>query len=147
MKNLDINKAMYKSWACMKQRCINEKNQDYEMYGGRGITVSDRWLEWKNFEADMEDTWKTGLSLGRIDNEKGYSKENCEWQTPEQQANNRTSNRFIEYLGERRTLSEWCKILGLNPSRTRTRFYSLKWNIDRCFTILEPIKPTGRKYT
>jgi hypothetical protein len=141
-----INKSIYKSWSGMKQRCLNQKNLDYPMYGGRGIKVSKEWINYKDFERDMGMSWKQGTSLGRIDNNKGYFKDNCEWQNPIQQANNRVSSTHIEYKGEVHTLSEWCRLLRLNGGRTRTRYYCMKWSIGRCFTTLDPIKPTGRKY-
>lgn len=68
----------YKSWHSMKQRCLNPNNPSAHNYSERGITVCDRWLDFNNFLADMGER-PENTSLDRIDNDKGYSKENCRW--------------------------------------------------------------------
>lgn len=82
----------YSSWQHMKDRCLNPKNKYYNNYGGRGIIVCDRWMKFENFLEDMGDRTKE-LSLDRIDNNKGYSKENCKWSTRKEQMNNTRRNR------------------------------------------------------
>lgn len=80
---------VYAAWANMKYRCLNPNAQFYHHYGGRGITVCDRWLVFENFRDDMLPTWQKGLSLERTDNDEGYSPENCQWTTMKWQARNR----------------------------------------------------------
>ena len=78
----------YKSWASMMQRCTNPNHVWFRRYGGRGITVSERWREYANFLADMG-LRPAGKSLDRIDNSQGYCAENCRWATAKEQATNR----------------------------------------------------------
>ena len=104
----------YRAWAGMKSRCLNPRNPVYKYYGQRGITVCERWLEkpngFLNFLADMGKCPKD-RSLDRIDNDKGYSPENCRWATKKQQSNNRrwVSNTGIRgvylktYIGKNKT--------------------------------------------
>ena len=70
-----------KTWDGMMQRCHNPNNTKYKDYGGRGIDVCERWKDIKNFIEDMFPAFQEGLSLDRIDNNKGYSLDNCRWTT------------------------------------------------------------------
>jgi len=86
------NSPTYKSWGSMIQRCTNSKATRYKDYGGRGITVCDHWRDFKNFLADMGER-PVGLTLERLDNNKGYSLDNCKWATYFEQCHNRRSYR------------------------------------------------------
>ena len=87
----------YKSWENMKQRCLNPNRPGYRNYGKRGIKVSKEWLRFENFMKDMLPIYKEGLTIERIDNNKGYFKKNCKWITKEQQVLNtrRTTTKKI----------------------------------------------------
>lgn len=82
----------YTAWINMKERCSNSNNPDYFRYGGRGITYDPRWKLYTNFVEDMGNAPR-GLTLNRIDNDKGYYKENCQWATWLEQAQNKGKRR------------------------------------------------------
>ena len=107
------NTREYQVWMQMQQRCYNPSKACYARYGGRGITVCERWRSsFPAFYADMGDA-PAGTTLDRVDNEKGYAPDNCRWATPQEQANNRVTNVVIEHDGKTMTIAEWARHLGL----------------------------------
>jgi len=85
----------YRAWRNMIQRCTNPQHRDYKDYGGRGITVCERWLrEFDMFMEDMGTAPSKELSLDRINNDLGYSPENCKWSTAKEQANNKRNSKL-----------------------------------------------------
>jgi hypothetical protein len=104
----------YHTWGSMIQRVTNPKNNRYADYGGRGITVCWRWMSsFDNFYEDMGKKPK-GTTLGRIDNDGKYCKDNCEWQTAIEQANNKRNNRMFTYQGRTQSVCAWAGELGLD---------------------------------
>jgi hypothetical protein len=104
----------YVVWQNMKDRCYRKKNNRFDRYGGRGIEVCTRWLEsFSNFLEDMGERPEK-MEIDRIDNNKGYYKENCRWATRTQQINNRENTIFVVLDGERIPLSEACELTGTN---------------------------------
>lgn len=112
--------AEYNVWTLMWRRCTNKKLASYRHYGGRGITVCDRWRKFENFFADMGRR-PIGRTIDRKNNNDGYSPENCVWSTWREQQNNRRSNRWITIGGVKRTMSQWARIKGLNVGTVFSR--------------------------
>lgn len=124
---------IYEAWHAMKQRCTNPKHKAYKNYGGRGITVCEEWIEFDNFMRDMYPR-PEGSSLERINNSKGYSKDNCKWATPKEQANNTRSNRRISIFGKEITLTEASSISGLSVQTLSWRLGKLKMTPEEAMT-------------
>lgn len=117
----------------MKTRCNNPRQKEYANYGGRGIKVCERWISFANFLQDMEPTWRSGLTLDRIDTNGNYCPENCRWTTNREQQSNRRNTRVVEYLGEKRTLREWAEVLEIKHSTLKGRYYNTgERNLANC---------------
>ena len=114
----------YEIWQNMKRRCYNEHDARYSRYGGRGITVCDEWKE--DFQAFYDWAQKNGyndsLTIDRIDNNKGYSPENCRWADNKTQCRNRNTNVNIKIGNSTRTLTEWCEIFQLDSAKIFARY-------------------------
>lgn len=126
----------YTLWLNMKQRCTNPNYKNYHIWGGRGITICDRWLN--SFEKFIDDMGKQPvkrMGIDRIDNDKGYYKENCRWATPKQQNNNKRNNRTIHYKGKSQSLKMWCEELNLPYQRIENRFHRGGKTVEEIFTV------------
>lgn len=117
---------LYRTWCMMLDRCYSRKASNYHRYGGRGIDVCRQWQEsFDQFCADVGER-PDGHQLDRIDNDAGYSPDNCRWVTPSQNCRNTRRTRWItsEVDGRTLPLAEWCEIAaerGQNPRTFSTR--------------------------
>jgi hypothetical protein len=111
----------YRTWSAMKRRCFNHGTEHFAEYGGRGITVCDRWQSFENFLADMGARPTPKHSIERVDNSGNYEPDNCKWETMIGQSNNKRNNRIIEINGEAMTLAQWSRKSGVNESTIRRR--------------------------
>lgn len=128
------DKRLLCSWRNIKKRCLNPSYHAYERYGGRGIKLCESWLDYENFKKDMLPTYKDNLTIDRIDNNLGYSPENCRWATMKEQCNNRSDNHRFKWNGLFLTLSEWSDRLNIKRGTLATRVYTYRWSLDRVFT-------------
>ena len=125
----------------IKERCYNKKIDCYKYYGGRGIKVCDEWLSNSNdfIQWALDNGYKEGLEIDRIDVNGNYCPENCRWVDKYVQANNKRNNIKIEYNGELKNLREWCRYLGLPYRKTHKRLCMYKWSVEKCFDEKERV--------
>lgn len=126
------NTPEYAAWRAMLHRCTNPKSKFYKDYGARDITVSDDWKDFNKFLSDMGSR-PAGLELERVNNDLGYSKENCVWATRAEQMANTRMTRKIEYKNKTQSLSAWARDLGISAAALWYRVNS-GWAIERAFT-------------
>jgi hypothetical protein len=127
---------IYPVWMCMKDRCRNKNNKAFHNYGGRGITVCNRWKNsFPNFLSDMGEC-PPNMSLDRIDNDGNYTPKNCRWATREQQNNNTRQCRFITHNRTTLTFAQWSRVLGGSGSLVGSRL-KIGWSEKRAVT--EPV--------
>jgi len=124
---------LYSVWRGMMRRCLDHRSPQFSDYGSRWITVCDRWKVFLNFYNDMHVSYEKGLSIERIDNDKGYSKENCMWATMKQQQANRRDTQHITINGETKCLAEWARIFHV-PQPTANWRYKKGWDLNKVFS-------------
>jgi len=110
----------YSSWARMRDRCSNPKTERYPHYGGRGIKVCERWLDFELFLSDMGNKPTPKHSIDRIDNDGNYEPSNCRWATAlEQQSNTKRSVKLMDHNGKVMILTSWARYLHRDPGTIR----------------------------
>lgn len=126
----------YAIWVSMLSRCNNKNSRAYKNYGERGISVCERWLKFENFYEDMGDC-PSNYSLERIDNNQGYSPENCKWATRIEQANNQRKTILLTLGNRTQPLQYWAKELGINHRALSSR-YKRGWTDEK--TLTTPVR-------
>jgi hypothetical protein len=125
----------YSSWQAMHWRCRNPKYESWDHYGGRGITVCERWHSFENFLADMGHRPGLEYTLDRVDNDGNYEPGNVRWAPVAVQQNNRSTSKYFTFAGQTQTLSQWAGMLGI-PTRTLRDRLKKGWSVER--TLTEP---------
>jgi hypothetical protein len=123
----------YSAWVAMIQRCTNPRNSQHRLYGGRGITVCERWAEsFPAFLADMGPRPSATHSLDRYPNNStgNYEPGNCRWATQTEQARNKRTSHVLSVSGVSATIAEWAERTGLGPTTIRNRIYR-GWTPER----------------
>lgn len=132
---------LYKTWNNIRSRCKNPNATKYKYYGGKGITVCE---EWDNsfvafYEWCISNGWRRGLSIDRIDPNKGYSPDNCRWADYITQNNHLSSNHFITYNGETLSVYAWARKLGMKQNTFAERIRR-GWSVERAITQAVAVK-------
>lgn len=134
-ENPRYNRPSYERWEAMKQRCLNENHPKYVSYGGRGIRICTKWLNYDGFLDDMGEP-STGMQIDRKDNNGNYELENCRWASRKMQQNNTRANHIIEFAGSSLTLQQWGEFLHIKPNTILTRLRR-GWGTQAAFEIGE----------
>jgi hypothetical protein len=138
------NSREYRIWSGMLRRCTNQKAANYENYGGRGISVCERWRNFENFYADMG-VCPDGHSIDRKNNDSNYEPGNCRWATRTEQNNNSRHNNIVTYRGEQMSLAEAVRRAG-KTSRgvAASRISRFNWSVERA--VETPSGKVGAKH-
>ena len=134
------NHPLYNVWQGIKARCNCNTDKHYKFYGGRGISICD---EWKNdfkafYDWSMSHGYQKGVMLDRIDNDLGYSPDNCRWVNSKIQNNNRRNNILIRFNGKTQTLAQWSDEINIKMTTLYNRLNALGWSIEK--TLTTPVK-------
>jgi len=121
----------YICWAHIKARCFNPKDHHFPIYGGRGIAVCERWLNFENFLADMGEK-PQGMTIERIDNNKDYEPGNCRWATTKEQNRNKRNNRIVTVRGVTGCLAALSEKFGVSTAIVRDRL-NYGWGAESAF--------------
>lgn len=131
---------VYFAWAAIKQRCLNKKCKSYKDYGARGINIFEEWLKFENFYAAVGDA-PDGMSIDRIDNQKGYEPGNIRWTSMEVQNNNRRITVLISMFGKTQSLTMWAREYKISPISIKSRL-KLGWSFEDAL-----LKPIDKRYS
>ena len=127
----------YNSWRNMRDRCRYPSSENWAMYGGRGITVCERWdTSFEDFLADMGPKPTPQHTIGRSDQNGNYEPGNCKWETVPEQNRNRRDNRLIQYMGKEVTVAEACRLAGISRNVVDARLRR-GWTMDRA--LADPV--------
>ena len=131
IKHGDTRTRLFMILQAMKARCYNPNNNRYYRYGARGICICDEWLDKENGYLNfkkwaLNNGYSDTLTIDRINVDGNYEPANCKWSTNKEQSNNRSTNRFIEYNGQRKTIAEWSEITGIPQHRIWNRLKANK---------------------
>jgi len=132
----------YNIWQSMIQRCNDSTAISYPRYGGRGIKICRKWLDFQNFKDDMYESYikhskkfgEKNTTIDRVNNRDDYKSSNCRWATPFTQSRNKRNNRMITFKGKTQCLTDWAIEYDLQRKTLHNRLYYYGWTIERALT-------------
>lgn len=142
-KHGDSYTRLYKIYKNMKRRCYTTLDEhQINNYRNRNITICDEWLkDYISFKTwAMNNGYNDNLSIDRVDNNKGYSPDNCRWTTAKEQSNNKRTNVYITIDGVTRTMAQWCEINNVSRNAACKRIEKYGWN-----PVVAVTKPVMKK--
>jgi pentatricopeptide repeat protein len=134
----------YRVWESMIRRCHNPNQESYRHYGAKGVTVCDRWRDFRNFIADMGEK-PPGMTIDRIDPRRGYEPGNVRWADCKTQARNKTTAHMVTFRGQTKCIAEWAEELGIKAKTLRARLVDHKMPIDVALT--RPVRSGHKNVT
>ena len=139
-KHGESKTRLYNIWRSMLSRCMWENPYYYDRYGGRGISVCEKWMEYEPFrDWALSNGYSDNLSIDRIDVNGDYCPENCRWADRKVQGNNKRNNVYLEHNGEKKTIAQWADATGILPCTIWRRLKS-GWSVEKALTVID-----GRK--
>lgn len=143
-KHGETGTKLFRVWCHIHERCERFKHTHFKDYGGRGINVCEEWSEFLPFKAwALSSGYVEGLTIDRIDYDKGYEPLNCRWVDMKAQQNNKRSNRIITYKGVDYTLTQLAEKVGINKTTLKERL-NAGWETDRA--VETPIRLRTKGY-
>ena len=134
----DTDSRLYNVWSAIKRRCYNPTVPEYSRYGARGIDMCQEWkndygsfMKWAIENGYDKDAPRGQCTIDRIDNDKGYSPENCRWIPISVQMNNVSTNHNIEYDGETHSIADWARKLGMDYKELYKRLSKNDFNLEK----------------
>ena len=138
------NTKLFRLWEHMRERCYYPKHPYFKNYGGRGISVCDEWTEFIPFQRwAIANGYEDGMTIDRIDNNGNYTPSNCRWATMREQQNNKRSNRVVEYMGRKYTVTQLATIIGMNKTTLKERL-NAGWSVEDA--VNRPVRLRTRGY-
>lgn len=135
----------YKAWHSFMRRCFLNDHPQFHDYGGRGITVCERWKTVENFYSDMGPRPSSNSTLDRIDNEGNYCPENCRWTDMKVQGRNRRTNRFLEYKNECLCIADWADRFQIPYRNFYSRLQNYNFSIEKIVSRIEKLASRNSK--
>ena len=129
---------LFRTWSSMVQRCTNQNVNCFKSYGGKGVRVCDRWMNFWNFVEDVKNRPSKKHSLDRINTKGDYEPANVRWATQTEQLRNQERNVRLEFDGNEMCVSEWAEKTGISKEVIFSRIRKLGWSVEK--TLSTPVR-------